>query len=62
MKEYIKHRRHNLWFQHYPEDQEIMRKVYDIFACGDELYLYTRSYIMCEEIQNFIDSFIDDFE
>ena len=69
---YIKHTRNDLWFQHYPKDYaqalsgktdyEVVRKLYDIFTCGDELYMYTRYDIMCEEIQNYINSFIDDFK
>ena len=59
---YIKHRRNDLWYQYYPEGYEVVRKLYDIFTCGDELYMYTRYDIMCEGIQNFIDSFIDDFK
>ena len=59
-------------YQHYPDDYvqalsiktdyEVVRKLYDIFTYGDELYMYTRYDIMDEEIQTFIDSFIDDFE
>ena len=59
---YIKHTRNDFWFQHYPEDYEVVRKLYDIFTCGDELYMYTRYDIMCEEIENYINSFIDDFK
>ena len=59
---YIKHTRNDLWFQHYPKDYEIVRKLYDIFTCGDELFMYTRYDIMCEEIQNYIDSFIEKFK
>ena len=62
INEYIKDRRNDFWFQHYPEDYEVVRKLYDIFTCGDELYMYTRYDIMCEEIQNYINSFIDDFK
>ena len=59
---YIKHTRNDLWFQHYPKDYEVVRKLYDIFTCGDELFMYTRYDIMCEEIQNYIDSFIEKFK
>ena len=59
---YIKHRRNDLWFQHYPKDYEVVRKLYDIFTCGDELFEYTRYDKMCEGIQNSIDSLIDDFK
>ena len=62
INEYIKHRRNDLWYQHYPEDYEVVRKWYDIFSCGDELFEYTRYDIMCEEIENYIDSFIDEFK
>ena len=59
---YIKHTRNDLWFQHYPKDYEVVRKLYDIFTCGDELFMYTRYDIMCEEIQKYINSFIDNFK
>ena len=59
---YIKHTRNDLWFQHYPEDYEVVRKLYDIFTCGDELFEYTCYDKMCEGIQNSIDSLIDDFK
>ena len=59
---YIKQTRNDLWFQHYPKDYEVVRKLYDIFTCGDELFMYTRYDIMCEEIQNYIDSFIEKFK
>ena len=62
INEYIKGRRNDFWFQHYPEDYDVVRKLYDIFTCGDELFEYTRYDIMCEEIENYINSFIDDFE
>ena len=39
-----------------------MRKLYDIFTCGNEQFMYTRYEIMCSKIENYIDSFIDDFE
>lgn len=56
MKEYIKRRTTDPRYQHYPEDYEVVRDLYDIFTFGDELYMYTRFDIMCEEIRNFIDS------
>ena len=62
IREYIKHRRNDLWYQHYPEDYEVVRKLYDIFTRGDELFEYTRYDIMCEEIENYIDSFIEEFK
>ena len=62
INDYIKLTRNDFWFQHYPEDYEVVRKLYDIFTCGDKLYMYTRYDIMCEEIQNYINSFIDDFK
>ena len=58
MKEYIKHRKTDPRYQHYPEDYEVVRKLYDIFTFGDELYMHYRYDIMYEEIENFIDSFI----
>ena len=61
INEYIKDRRNDFWFQNYPEDYDVVRKLYDIFTCGDELFEYTRYDIMCEEIENYIDSFIEDF-
>ena len=62
MKEYIKHTSQGYWYQNYPEDYEVVRKLYDIFICGDKQYNYARYDIMCKEIENFIGSFIDDFE
>ena len=62
INEYIKGRRNDFWFQHYPEDYEVVRKLYDIFTCGDELFEYTRYDIMCEEIENYIDSFNEEFK
>ena len=59
---YIKHTRNDLWFQHYPKDYEVVRKLYDIFTRGDELFEYTCYDKMCEGIQNSIDSLIDDFK
>ncbi len=60
--EYIEHRANDPWYQNYPEDYKVVRKLYDIFTCGDELYIYPRYDIMRDEIRNFIDLFIDDFE
>ena len=59
IREYIKHRRNDLWYQHYPEDYEVVRKLYDIFTCGNELFEYD---IMREEIENYTDSFIEKFK
>ena len=56
INEYIKDASKDPWNQHYPEDDEFAPKLYDIFTFGDELYMYTRFDIMCEEIRNFIDS------
>ena len=62
IREYIKHRRTDPWYQHYPENYEIVRKLYDIYSQMEMNFMYARYDIMCDEIQNFIDSLIADFE
>ena len=58
---YIKLRENDYWFKHHPEDYEVVRKLYDILTCGNELHQYTRYDIMCEDIRDYIDEYIDDF-
>ena len=41
LTEYINHRRIDYWYQHFPEDYKVVRKLYDIFTCGDELLICT---------------------
>ena len=49
-------------YQYYPEYYQIVRKLYGIFACGDERYMYPRDYTICRKIENYIDSFVEDFQ
>ena len=72
IKQYIKSRAKDYCYQHFPEDYaqalsgktdyKVVRKLYDIFTRGDELFEYTCYDKMCEGIQNSIDSLIDDFK
>ena len=62
IKEYIKSRAKDYCYQHFPEDYKVVRKLYDIFTRGDELFEYTRYDKMREQIENGIDSLVDDFE
>ena len=53
ISENIKDTSNHPWNQHYPEDYEVVRNLYDIFTFGNELYMYT-SYdtcIMCERLK-----------
>lgn len=43
------------YYQHYPEDAAVVRELYDIFTCVDELYVYTQYEIICDEIRKLID-------
>ena len=40
IKEYIKDTLNDPYYQHYPEDYAVVRKLYDIFTCRDPLYMY----------------------
>lgn len=62
IKEYIKSRAKDYCYQHFPEDYKVVRKLYDIFTRGDELFEYTRYDKMREQIENGIGSLVDDFE
>lgn len=62
IKEYIKSRAKDYCYQHFPEDYKVVRKLYDIFTRGDELFEYTRYDKMREQIENGIDSLVDDFK
>ena len=62
IKEYIKSRAKDYCYQHFPEDYKVVRKLYDIFTRGDELFEYTRYNKMREQIENGIDSLVDDFK
>lgn len=62
IKQYIKSRAKDYCYQHFPEDYKVVRKLYDIFTRGDELFEYTRYDKMREQIENGIDSLVDDFE
>ena len=71
INEYIKDRRNDYRFhearifknyQYYPEYYKIERKLYEIFVCGDERYMYPRDYTICRKIENYIDSFVEDFQ
>lgn len=62
IKQYIKSRAKDYCYQHFPEDYKVVRKLYDIFTRGDELFEYTRYDKMREQIENGIDSLVDDFK
>ena len=71
INEYIKDRRNDSQFhealrtkeyQYYPEYYKIVRKLYDIFECGDKLYIHPRYDTICREIENYIDSFVEDYK
>ena len=60
--EYIKSREKDKWFINHRERYELVRKLYDIFTRGDELYQYVRCDIMINAIFNYIESIIEDFD
>ena len=49
-------------YQYYPEYYKIERKLYEIFVCGDERYMYPRDYTICRKIEEYVDSFVNDFQ
>ena len=61
-KDYIKSRAKDYHYQHFPEDYKVVRKMYDIFTRGDELFEYVCYDKMCEEIANYIDSLVEEFK
>lgn len=42
MKEYINHTLNDPYYTNYPEDYNVVGKLYDIFTCRDEQYMHTR--------------------
>ena len=61
IKQYIKSRAKDYVYQHFPEDYKVVRKLYDIFTRGDEMFEYTCYDKMREGIENGIDSLVEDF-
>ena len=47
--------------QQYPEDDEVVRNIYDIITRREEIYRTSRYDLIHEGIKNFIDLFIEDF-